>query len=120
MRLVRLLPVSILWHPPPMRGSIDLVTLLVSGRLSDRFGRKLVITPGCLMAALSVVMLAFSNSYGFPRLSCAALGVGTGIVGHTPSANVADMTPREDHSTALSLYRTVSDLGFVTRPIAMR
>jgi MFS family permease len=98
---------------------IQFITIFVAGRLSDRFGRKAVITPGCLIAAASLVMLAQSYSYHFLLLTCLVMGLGIGISGPTPSAYVADIIPRESYGTAMGTYRAISDLGFVIGPVLL-
>ncbi|HJX69697.1 MAG TPA: MFS transporter [Dehalococcoidia bacterium] len=98
---------------------MQFATIFLSGRLSDRFGRKVVITPGCLIAAASLVMLAQSYSYWFLLLSCVVMGIGLGISGPTTSAYVADIIPKENYSSGIGLYRTIVDLGFVIGPILL-
>jgi len=98
---------------------MQLITIFVGGRLSDRFGRKAVITPGCLIAAGSLVMLAETHSPQFLFLSCVVMGMGIGISGPTPAAYVADIIPRENYSNGMGLYRTISDLGFVIGPVLL-
>ncbi|MFC1902579.1 MFS transporter [Chloroflexota bacterium] len=98
---------------------IQCVAMFASGRLSDRFGRKAVITPGCLIAAASLVMLARSHSYWFLLLSCIIMGMGIGISGPVPLAYVADIIPRENYTSSMGLYRTAGDLGFVVGPLLL-
>lgn len=95
------------------------MTIFPSGRLADRFGRKVVISPGCLIAALSLVLMAQSQSYWFLMFSCVVMGVGIGLSGPTPSAYVADITPRDSYGAAMGTYRAISDLGFVIGPILL-
>lgn len=98
---------------------MQFIAIFPAGRLSDRFGRKAVITPGCLIAAAALVMLAASHSYRFLLLTCLVMGLGIGISGPTPSAYVADIIPRENYGVAMGTYRAISDLGFATGPIIM-
>jgi multidrug resistance protein len=98
---------------------MQFVTIFPAGRLSDRFGRKVVITPGCLIAAASLVMLAQSYSYRFLLLTCLVMGLGIGTSGPTPSAYVADIIPRESYGIAMGTYRAISDLGFATGPVIL-
>jgi DHA1 family multidrug resistance protein-like MFS transporter len=98
---------------------VNFLTLMVAGGLSDRFGRKAVITPGCLITAVSLFMLTESTSYGYLLASCVVMGIGTGIAGPTPSAYVADIIPRENYSSGMSLYRAIGDLGFVIGPVLL-
>jgi MFS family permease len=98
---------------------MQFITIFPAGRLSDRFGRKTVITPGCLIAAGSLVMLGQSYSYRFLLLTCLVMGLGIGISGPTPSAYLADIIPRENYGTAMGIYRAISDLGFATGPLLL-
>jgi DHA1 family multidrug resistance protein-like MFS transporter len=98
---------------------MNFLTLMVAGGLSDRLGRKAVITPGCLITAVSLFMLTQSGSYSLLLLSCVVMGIGTGIAGPTPSAYVADIIPRENYSSGMSLYRAIGDLGFVIGPVLL-
>ncbi len=98
---------------------LNFPSLFVVGKLSDRFGRKTVITPGSLMAVAALVMLSQTYSYWFLILTCVIWGIGTGISGPIPAAYVADIIPRENYSSGMGLYRAISDLGFVIGPILM-
>ena len=98
---------------------MQFIGILIGGRLSDRFGRKLVIAPACLLAAGSLVMLTQSYSYGVFLLSCAVMGLGSGIVVPIPATYVADIISRESYSSGISLYRTISDIGIVIGPILL-
>jgi MFS family permease len=98
---------------------IQFITIFAAGSLSDRFGRKVVITTGCVIAAASLLMLMQSYSYWFFLLSCLVMGMGIGISGPTPSAYVADIIPRENYSTGMGAYRAISDLGFVIGPVLL-
>jgi multidrug resistance protein len=98
---------------------MQFIIIFPAGRLSDRLGRKAVITPGCLIAAASLVMLVQSYSYRFLLLTCLVMGIGIGISGPTPSAYVADIIPRGSYGIAMGTYRAISDLGFVIGPVLL-
>ncbi len=55
-----------------------LAAVYPAGRLSDRLGRKLVIVPACLLSALGVAALFFSQSYMQIMFSGALLGISSG------------------------------------------
>jgi len=97
----------------------NFVILLICGRLSDRFGRKIMITPGCLLAVASLVMLSQTYSHWFLILTCVIWGIGTGISGPLPLAYMVDITPRENYTSSMGIYRAVGDLGFVAGPIIL-
>jgi MFS family permease len=97
----------------------NFLILIVCGTLSDRFGRKILITPGVILSAAALAMLAQAYSYWFLILTCIIWGIGTGISGPLPAAYVADVIPRENYSHGMGLYRAIGDLGFVTGPILL-
>ncbi|MFC1952158.1 MFS transporter [Chloroflexota bacterium] len=97
----------------------NFIILFFCGRLSDRFGRKILITPGVILSAASLAMLSQTYSYWFLILTCVTWGIGTGISGPLPAAYLADITVGKNYSKAMGLYRTISDLGFVTGPILL-
>jgi multidrug resistance protein len=98
---------------------IQLVTIFISGRLSDRIGRKAVITPGCIIIAISLIMLSYTNSYSFLIFTCLIMGMGIGTCGPISSAYVADIIPKESYSVGMGTYRAISDLGFVIGPVLL-
>lgn len=98
---------------------IQLITIFIAGRLSDQFGRKAIITPGCVIVAVSLLMLAQSYDYWFLLLSCIVMGVGIGISGPISSAYVTDIIPRESYSIGIGAYRAISDLGSIIGPVLL-
>ncbi len=98
---------------------MQVFTIFLGGKLSDKFGRKAVITPGCIISAAGLLMIIPSQSYGFLLASCAVTGLGIGIAGATPSAYVTDIVPRENYSSGMGLYRTVIDLAFIIGPVLL-
>lgn len=99
--------------------AVNIIVLLVSGRLSDKVGRKPMVLPGCVLISLSLVMWILSSNYLFLILSCAIFGIGIGIAGPTPAAYVADILSRQNSSRGMSVYRAACDLGFVAGPVFM-
>jgi len=95
------------------------IAMFVGGRLSDRFGRKVIITPGCLIGAFSLLVLSQSYTFEMLLLSCVGTGIGVGMAGSTALAYVADITPRGNYDTSMGLYRTITDLSFVIGPVLM-
>jgi MFS family permease len=95
------------------------IAMFVGGRLSDRFGRKIIITPGCLIGAFSLLVLSQSYTFEMLLLSCIGTGIGVGMAGSTALAYVADITPQGNYDTSMGLYRTITDLSFVIGPVLM-
>jgi DHA1 family multidrug resistance protein-like MFS transporter len=88
-----------------------------AGSISDKVGRKKLIVPGGIIAALGLVMFAHSMSYWFFILSSVILGLGRGIGGPVPTAYVADLAFKDDYESTLAAFRAISDLGWVIGPL---
>jgi multidrug resistance protein len=98
---------------------MQLILVLIVGRLSDRFGRKFIIVPGGIIAVLGLLMFALSNSYSLYLLSAVVLGIGRGFGGAVPTAYAADVAPPGGYENTMALYRLASDTGFVLGPITL-
>ena len=97
--------------------AVNIIVLLVIGRVSDKVGRKPTVLPGCILLAVSLVMWVLSANYQFLLLSCVVFGLGIGITGPTPAAYVADILSGQNSSGGMSIFRAVCDLGFVVGPV---
>jgi MFS family permease len=95
------------------------LAIFISGRFSDKIGRKPVIFCGILVSVISLVMLSISNSFLMLIGSCLVMGLGVGISGGVPAAYVADIIPRENYARGMGLYRTVSDIGPLVGPLLL-
>jgi MFS family permease len=87
---------------------------LITGPLSDRWGRKGLIVWGMWVQALGHVVIGYGQVR--PLLSgmigCMLLGIGTAMVYPTLLASVGDMTQPTVRTRALSVYRFWRDLGY--------
>jgi MFS transporter, DHA1 family, multidrug resistance protein len=97
--------------------AVNIIVLLVIGRISDKVGRKPTVLPGCILIAAALVMWLLSTNYQFMILSCVVFGIGIGITGPTPAAYVADILSGQNSSTGMSVFRAACDLGFVVGPV---
>jgi MFS family permease len=85
---------------------------LVTGPLSDRLGRKPLITGGMLLQALALAGTAVAGSFR-PWAACAILlGVGTAMVYPTLLAAIGDVAHPDWRATAVGVYRLWRDAGF--------
>jgi MFS family permease len=85
---------------------------LVTGPLSDRLGRKPLITAGMLLQAIALAGTALSGSF-LPWAACAILlGVGTAMVYPTLLAAISDVAHPSWRATAVGVYRLWRDTGF--------
>ena len=95
-----------------------LLTMLASGRIADRVGRK-----GPLMASLLLTGLILPFVFFAPTLSALSLTMvlyGLAIGFHGPiAAWAADLAPEGGVGTAMGVYRSVADLGWVVGPLLL-
>jgi MFS family permease len=87
---------------------------LATGALSDRTGRKPLITVGMLVQAGALALLVAGGGEFVPALGAAILlGVGTALVYPTLIAAVSDVAQPVDRAQLVGVYRFWRDFGFV-------
>src|SRR5215218_8431869 len=87
---------------------------LATGALSDRTGRKPLITIGMLVQAGALALLVAGGGEFAPALGAAILlGVGTALVYPTLIAAVSDVAQPVDRAQLVGVYRFWRDFGFV-------
>ena len=91
--------------------------VFLSGRLSDKLGRKNVIVPGGIITVLGTVLFTLSRSYPFFLMSGVVLGIGRGTGGAVPTAYAADIAQKRNYEHTIALFRFISDIGFVIGPV---
>jgi MFS family permease len=89
------------------------VLQLVTGSLSDRLGRKILIYPGMIVQAIGVWTVLFTNSFFGWIVGMSFLGIGTALVYPTLLAAISDIAHPRWRATSLGVYRFWRDLGFV-------
>jgi len=89
------------------------VLQLVTGSLSDRLGRKILIYPGMIVQAIGVWTVLFTNSFFGWIIGMSLLGIGTALVYPTLLAAISDIAHPRWRATSLGVYRFWRDLGFV-------
>ena len=87
---------------------------LATGALSDRTGRKPLITAGMLVQAAALALLVIGNGEFVYALAAAILlGVGTALVYPTLIAAVSDVAQPVERAQLVGVYRFWRDFGFV-------
>jgi MFS family permease len=94
---------------PGIWGALQLVT----GSLSDRLGRKILIYPGMIVQSIGVWTILFTNSFFSWIIGMSLLGIGTALVYPTLLAAISDIAHPRWRATSLGVYRFWRDLGFV-------
>ena len=85
---------------------------LLTGPLSDRLGRKPLITGGMLLQAVALAGTALAGSFRPWAASAILLGIGTAMVYPTLLAAIGDVAHPSWRATAVGVYRLWRDAGF--------
>lgn len=85
---------------------------LVTGALSDRTGRKPLITSGMLLQAAALGIVALGESFGVWALAAVLLGTGTAMVYPTLLAAIGDVAHPSWRARSVGVYRLWRDGGF--------
>jgi multidrug resistance protein len=90
----------------------------IAGALIDRYGRKPVIVPGCLISAAAFAGFALANGYPLFVLSAVLWGI-SGAFTSGSAAYAADQAPPGANGLTMGIYRMLADLGYVVGPILL-
>lgn len=104
-------------------GTIDFALFYASGQVMDRFGRLWAALPATVAMALSFLVLA--TTHDLPGavwwlMGCAVvIGIGNGLSSGILLTLGADLAPRENPAPYLAAWRTLTDFGGATAPLAV-
>ncbi len=85
---------------------------LATGAMSDRLGRKWLITGGMALQAGAIALVAAAGSFPAFAMAQALLGVGTALVYPTLLAAIGDVAHPGWRASAVGVYRLWRDLGY--------
>lgn len=85
---------------------------LITGYMSDRVGRRILIIMGMLLQASSIWWIIFTNQYALWLVGALLLGVGTAMVYPTLQAAVGDASDSTWRASSLGVYRFWRDSGY--------
>ena len=92
---------------------------LITGPLSDRLGRKPLITYGMALCGTGLILVPLSHSPLLWSLEAALTGMGMAMLYPTLGSAVADFSPPAQRSTLLGVYRFWRDFGYAVAALAM-
>ncbi|KAA2283653.1 MFS transporter [Candidatus Nitrosocosmicus sp. SS] len=92
---------------------------LVTGFMSDKIGRKILIFPGMFIQSIGVWIILYSQEFVGWVLGMALLGSGTALVYPTLLAAIGDIAHPNWRATSLGVYRFWRDMGFVIGAIGI-
>ena len=90
---------------------------IATGALSDRWGRKHLITAGMLTQAAGLALIATGNTFTWWLAATALLGAGTAMVYPTLLAAVGDVAHPLWRARAVGVYRLWRDSGYAAGAI---
>lgn len=103
--------------------SLSAVTNLLivnpGGQLVDRIGRRPVAVWGLVLAGLTTSAYGFFDTYGALLVVSGLFGLASGLASIPPPTIVGDLAPPGAEGSAVGLYRTSGDLGFIVGPLVM-
>lgn len=85
---------------------------LFTGVLSDRIGRKMLITFGMWTQAAAIWIILFASQFAFWVIGAILLGLGTAMVYPTLQAAVSDVASPEWRASSMGVYRFWRDSGY--------
>jgi MFS family permease len=89
------------------------VLQLLTGTLSDKVGRKILIYPGMIIQGIGIWVVLYTNFFVGWVVGMSLIGMGTALVYPTLLAAISDVAHPKWRATSLGVYRFWRDLGFV-------
>ena len=101
----------------------SMVSMAISGPISDRVGRGTVIVPGLLVVATSMFILTTAHEQWMFLGAGVLNGLGFGMIQPAMQSLTVDRVPTRERSSALATLQSAWDLGgsgaFVLGPLAL-
>jgi MFS family permease len=88
------------------------ISQLFTGTLSDRIGRKPLVTGGLWVQSLGIAVFVFGTDSTTWLLAAIVMGLGTGMVYPTLLAAISDLAHPSWRASALGVYRLWRDSGY--------
>lgn len=93
-------------------------TQLITGALSDRWGRKRLIAGGMWVQGIAIAMLVIFQGFWSWMGSAVLLGIGTALVYPTLLAAISDLSEPAWRASAVGVYRLWRDSGYAVGGLA--
>jgi len=93
------------------------LTKPLMGRLSDRYGRVLMIAAGLVLGGITMAFMTYSTDYLMLGVLIGLFGLGLATVTASSAALVADLSQASSHGGALGVLSSVMDIGHSAGPM---
>ena len=100
-----------------IQGFTSFLSKPVMGRVSDRVGRRPLITLGLLICGMAIMAVPQATHLGWLSLCAAGFGFGEAIVTSSSAAMIADVGKAEHVGAGMGLRGTIMDIGHAGGPI---
>lgn len=96
----------------------SIIGVLFAGVLSDRFGRKAVMTTSAILFSVSAIWCAFSADFNQLVVARIIGGVGIGVVSIVSPLYISEVAAAQYRGRLVSLYQVAVTVGFLAAYIA--
>ncbi len=93
------------------------ISMPLTGRLSDRFGRKEATIFGLLTEGLAMGLITITNNFAIVLILMIVAGIGTAIYYSSLPSITRDVVPIVKREQSLGIYRASLDSGYFTGPL---
>ncbi|MFC1949591.1 MFS transporter [Chloroflexota bacterium] len=93
------------------------LTKPVMGRLSDKYGRVMMITTGLVLGGITMALMTYTQNYLVLAVLVGLFGLGLATVTASTAALVADLSEVYSHGSALGVLSSIMDIGHSTGPM---
>lgn len=87
------------------------------GRLSDRYGRGVMIIGGLVISGITMAFMTYSQNYLLLAILIGLFGLGLATVTASTSALIADLSNYDSYGSALGIESSIMDIGHSTGPM---
>lgn len=89
----------------------------IMGKISDKYGRKSIITAGIILCAVSFGLIPLLKSFYLLMVTAIFFGFGEAFVTSSSAAFVADICKEKHFGTAMGTFGTIFDIGHASGPM---
>jgi MFS family permease len=102
-----------------LSGAMEMLLFLPGGMVMDRFGRRWVAIPACLILGLSLVLMPLTHSALTLGGAALLMGVGNGIGSGINMTIGSDVSPAAGRAQFLGIWRIFADVGNGVGPVVV-
>ncbi len=96
----------------------SLITIVPAGIIADKYGRKFPFTTSLILGGVSCLFIPLARDLTGLVVAMLVFGLSLGLTGPM-AAWAADLSDQKTMGTAMGLYRTIGDAGFVLGPLIL-